>query len=324
MRKVTINPITLVAILSITLLFTISSQSIVYGQMSDQASPSLPPWIKNNFKWYSEGVISEGEVLNAIKHLADNNIIRLNPQDPISQSMQDFRNNPQLMQNWMNPMMNDPELRQQMMNYWNQHMMWNPQHMQGWLGPMMDDPNLRQQMYDSMYGHNPFMQSMMADPQFQNMWGGHMMGRGMMGPGMMGGYQSSTTPIPSGEDSQIRTFDISMEEVEFMAEVVTQDGNLEFATVELHVWEPDLIIVNQGDTVVLNISNPRKHAHTFSIPDFGLNTKILEPREGVDSVTFIADTPGVFTFYCGLPYNPDKLYCDPDHSMMTGTLIVLE
>ena len=44
----------------------------------------------------------------------------------------------------------------------------------------------------------------------------------------------------------------------------------------------------------------------------------------MDTVTFVADTSGVFTFYCGLPYNADRGYCDPDHSMMTGTLIVLE
>ena len=115
-----------------------------------------------------------------------------------------------------------------------------------------------------------------------------------------------------------------MEEVEFFAEAENEEGEEGVSFVELHRWEPNMIIVHQGDTVVLEISNPRKHAHTFSIPAFDVDSQILEPREGIDTVTFVADTSGVFTFYCGLPYNPDKLYCDPDHSMMTGTLVVLE
>jgi len=297
-------------------------------QSTSLERPALPPWIKNNFKWYSEGAISEGEILNSIKYLTENNLIQLEPKDFPTQFMQHMRHNPSQMNPWMSSMMNDPQLRQQMMNSWNNHMMWNPNHMQGWMGPMMDDQNLRQQMYDSMYNHHNFMHGMMNDPAFQD----RLMGQGMMGGHMMGGHMgghmsssaSSTQSIPTDEDVQTRVFDISLEEVEFYAEVVTEDGSKEIAFVELHIWEPDLIIVNQDDTVVLNISNPRKHAHTFSIPDFGVNTKILEPREGADTITFVADTPGVFTFYCGLPYNPDKLYCDPDHNMMTGTLIVLE
>lgn len=143
----------------------------------------------------------------------------------------------------------------------------------------------------------------------------------MMENNMIGSQSSQT--IPANEEPQTRTFQISMEEVEFFAEVKNEDGTEDTAFVELHTWEPNLIIVNQGDTVVLEISNPRKHAHMLSIPDFGVNSQILEPREGKDTVTFVADSPGVFTFYCGLPYNPDQLYCAPDHSMMTGTLIVL-
>jgi len=232
-----------------------------------------------------------------------------------SQQMQQMMNDPQTMNQWMNTMMNDPQMQQQMMS----HMMGN----QGMMNSMMNN----QDMMNMMMGNNMMMDgnmmmgnNMMMDGNM--MMGGHMMDSGMMGQGMMSSQSSQT--IPTDTEPQTRTFQISMEEVEFYAEVENEGGKEGIAFVELHRWEPNTIIVNQGDTVVLEITNPRKHAHTLSIPAFNVNSEMLEPREGADTVTFVADTPGVFTFYCGLPYNPDKLYCDPDHNMMTGTLIVLE
>jgi hypothetical protein len=218
-------------------------------------------------------------------------------------------------------------------------MMSNPQHMNQMMDPMMNtmmnDPQMQQQMMTHMMEHQGMMNSMINNQEMMNqmmgsgmmmdgnmMMGDHMMGSGMMNQGTMS--SQSTQTIPTNEEPQTRTFQISMEEVEFYAEVENEGGEEAIAFVELHRWEPNTIIVNQGDTVVLEITNPRKHAHTLSIPAFNVNSEMLEPREGADTVTFVADTPGVFTFYCGLPYNPDKLYCDPDHNMMTGTLIVLE
>jgi hypothetical protein len=273
--------------------------------------------------------------------------------DPMSMKFQNqelfdqmMSNNPRMSQHWMDSgmmmnqqqmqqMMNDPQTMQQM----HDMMMSNPQHMNQMMGPMMNtmmnDPEMQQQMMNHMMNHQGMMDYMVANQDMMNMMmgnnmmmdgnmmmGGHMMGSGMMGQGMMSSQSSQT--IPSDTEPQTRTFQISMEEVEFYAEVENEGGEEAIAFVELHRWDPNTIIVNQGDTVVLEITNPRKHAHTLSIPAFNVNSEMLEPREGADTVTFVADTPGVFTFYCGLPYNPDKLYCDPDHNMMTGTLIVLE
>ena len=245
-----------------------------------------------------------------------------------SQSMQQMMNDPQQMNQWMTTMMNDPQAMQQM----HDMMMNDPQHMNQMMAPMMNymmnDPQMQQQMMTHMMNHQGMMDYMMNHPDMMNMMdgnmmmGGHMMGSGMMHQGMMSSQSSQT--IPTDADPQTRVFQISMEEVEFYAEVENEEGAEEIAFVELHTWEPNIIIVNQGDTVVLEITNPRKHAHTLSIPAFDVYSGMLEPRVGEDTVTFVADTPGVFTFYCGLPYNPDKLYCDPDHNMMTGTLIVLE
>ena len=241
---------------------------------------------------------------------------------------QHMMQDPDTMNQWMNTMINDPQTMQQM----HDMMMNDPQHMTQMMGPMMDtlmnDPELQQQMMNHMMNNQEMMDYMMNHPDMMNMMdgnmmmGGHMMGSGMMHQGMMSSQSSQT--IPADAEPQTRTFQISMEEVEFYAEVENEEGEEEIAFVELHVWEPNIIIVNQGDTVVLEITNPRKHAHTLSVPAFNVYSDMLEPRVGTDTVTFVADTPGVFTFYCGLPYNPDKLYCDPDHNMMTGTLIVLE
>jgi len=252
-----------------------------------------------------------------------------NTYDPMSMKFQNqelfdqmMTNNPKMSQQWMDSGMMG-----------QQQMMYDPQMTNQWMNAMMDDPQMHQLMIDSMMNHQGMMNSMMNHQDMMNMMmgsgmmsgsmmtGGHMMGSGMMDSGMMSSQSSQS--IPTDTEPQTRTFQISMEEVEFFAEVENEGGEEAIAFVELHRWEPNTIIVNQGDTVVLEITNPRKHAHTLSIPVFNVNSEMLEPREGADTVTFVADTPGVFTFYCGLPYNPDKLYCDPDHSMMTGTLIVL-
>ena len=37
----------------------------------------IPSWVKNIFKWYSEGTISEDEVINAIKFLINQGIVKL-------------------------------------------------------------------------------------------------------------------------------------------------------------------------------------------------------------------------------------------------------
>lgn len=187
----------LILVLAFVLVSTLGTQFIF-------AEESLPEWIKNNFTWFAEGKISEGEVLNAIKYLVENDLI-----------------------------------------------------------------------------------------QIEN-------------------------------ESQTRTFQISLEEVEFWAEVENSEGEKEVAYVELHRWEPNIIVVNKGDTVILEISNPRKNTHSLSVPAFDARTGTLEPRTGTDTIQFVADKAGSFDFICSTPYMPNKNYCDPDHSMMKGTIIVLE
>ncbi|MCH7967580.1 MAG: cupredoxin domain-containing protein [Thaumarchaeota archaeon] len=157
-----------------------------------------------------------------------------------------------------------------------------------------------------------------------------MMNPGMTGSGITTGSglvtlqnSESLKSLQDSDESQTRTFDIILDEVKFFAKT-ENEGQEAVVLVELHQWNPDLIVVNEGDTVVLNISNPRKHTHSFIVPEFGVSTNVLEPRTGSETIQFVADKAGIFTFSCGLPYNAASGQCEPDHSMMTGTLIVLE
>lgn len=109
----------LVIVLAFVLVSTLGTQFVF-------AEESLPEWIKNNFTWFAEGKISEGEVLGAIKYMVENNLIKIE---------------------------NEP---------------------------------------------------------------------------------------------QTKTFQISLEEVEFWAEVENSEGEQEVAYVELHRWEPNIIVVNKG------------------------------------------------------------------------------
>ena len=46
-------------------------------QASETAQEQVPDWVKNNAKWWADGLISEDDFLNGIKHLVENGIIRI-------------------------------------------------------------------------------------------------------------------------------------------------------------------------------------------------------------------------------------------------------
>ena len=237
--------------------------------------------------------------------------------------MNQFRNNPQSMQNFMNPMMNDPELQPQMRG----NMMQNSQFMQGMMGPMSMDPQLREQMLQTMMNNPQMMEQMQQMMGSGNMMmgGGMMMNQEMMDMMMSPNTISNpATVIPSNGEPQVRSFDIELGEVEFFANTENEEGVEDTVFVELHRWSPNTIVVNKGDTVALKVTNPRGNYHSFSIPEFGVSTSMLDPRGGTEIIEFVADKTGTFTFSCEVPYNPDQQWCDPDHAMMTGTLIVLD
>ena len=77
-------------------------------------------------------------------------------------------------------------------------------------------------------------------------------------------------------------------------------------------FDPELIIVDRGDTVILHITSIDV-SHGFKLPVFGVYEN-LEPGETID-VEFIPDKMGEFLYSC-------SVYCGSGHDTMKGKFIV--
>jgi len=53
---------------------------IVVSSAPIAQTAAIPDWVDQNFKWYGEGLISQTELINAIKYLIDNDIMILDPE----------------------------------------------------------------------------------------------------------------------------------------------------------------------------------------------------------------------------------------------------
>lgn len=86
-------------------------------------------------------------------------------------------------------------------------------------------------------------------------------------------------------------------------------------TLEVGDWyfNPEVITVYYGDTVVLNLKSA-EGVHGFRLPEFDVNQRI-SPNKPV-TVTFVANKRGEFTFYC-------NVVCGSGHSAMNGKLVVI-
>nr|WP_247747352.1 hypothetical protein [Alkalihalobacillus sp. BA299] len=79
---------------------------------------------------------------------------------------------------------------------------------------------------------------------------------------------------------------------------------------------PDVIEVNEGDTVTLHITNndfDQDIVHGLGIMDYNLNFEQMPGQ--TKSITFVADKTGVFPIYC-------TNFCSALHQEMTGYLLV--
>lgn len=131
------------------------------------------------------------------------------------------------------------------------------------------------------------------------------------------------TPFPTASKAApaaTRTFDIVMGE----GKVVVEVGGKDELGGEFHRWEPAVLVAFTGDTVVLNVGNPRKRKHSLVIEAFKVDTGELAPRTGKKTVRFTASKPGVYQITCGLKPEDGKDWCDPDHKYQVGHLIVLD
>ncbi|QLH03174.1 hypothetical protein C5F47_06235 [Nitrosopumilus cobalaminigenes] len=62
----------------LTIIFTISIISILGLSLTVSASDSsIPDWVKNNAKWWSEGSISETDYISSLEYLIENKIIEI-------------------------------------------------------------------------------------------------------------------------------------------------------------------------------------------------------------------------------------------------------
>lgn len=81
-------------------------------------------------------------------------------------------------------------------------------------------------------------------------------------------------------------------------------------------WEPSVIEVNRGDTVLLHVvgeDDGTGAGHGIAFGSFGVH-KVVRGGETVD-IEFVADKSGTFPFVC-------SVFCGRGHADMKGTLIV--
>ena len=86
-------------------------------------------------------------------------------------------------------------------------------------------------------------------------------------------------------------------------------------TVEGGGWSVREIHIRQGETVTLRLTS-EDVTHGFLIPDLGIEAQPIVPGT-YQTVTFRADRPGVYTYYC-------NVLCSHRHGAMIGKLIVDE
>jgi len=77
-------------------------------------------------------------------------------------------------------------------------------------------------------------------------------------------------------------------------------------------FNPGIIMVNEGDTVVLHIESGDTE-HGIAIPEFEVSQTL--PLGETTDVEFVADKKGTYTFFC-------NVYCGSGHRDMKGTLVV--
>lgn len=90
------------------------------------------------------------------------------------------------------------------------------------------------------------------------------------------------------------------------APAMDEPGTRSFTMVSIEddgakIWLPSVIAVDQGDKVKLTLKNlvpGAENQHGFTIPAYNITEVVTrgEPK----TITFVADKPGVFPFFCQL------------------------
>ena len=64
-------------------------------------------------------------------------------------------------------------------------------------------------------------------------------------------------------------------------------------------FDPDEIVVTQGDRINLTIINEDDYDHGITVEAFGVSQRI--PANGTIKISFVATQAGEFTYYCSVP-----------------------
>ena len=107
-----------------------------------------------------------------------------------------------------------------------------------------------------------------------------------------------------------------MEPVQKQSEAVTVNATKNFTVVAKQFtfsFSPSPFVVNQGDTVTLDITSSDVQ-HGFAVEQFFTSGTTFS-KGTHRTITFTASTPGTFTYFC-------TFSCGPGHPNMNGTLIV--
>jgi uncharacterized cupredoxin-like copper-binding protein len=116
--------------------------------------------------------------------------------------------------------------------------------------------------------------------------------------------ESAANSSNASDDSDTTEESESTEEGEHVhVEVIGQDL----------LFEPNEVVVNQGDTVHMTFVNEGAIPHDFTLHDFDVKTEIISGGESSELV-FVAEKKGEFQFICSVPGHAE--------AGMTGTLIV--
>ncbi len=118
-----------------------------------------------------------------------------------------------------------------------------------------------------------------------------------------------TAPAPA-------TIDLSL--------LITGRGGIDGPS-EGHLFDPQMLVVRQGDIVRLRVMNQSFFRHAIEIAGYGVSTgELTGGSSASELVTFTADKPGIFEYRCDLPHDQATGTCAPDHAQMIGHLVVIE
>lgn len=121
---------------------------------------------------------------------------------------------------------------------------------------------------------------------------------------------ASAQPLPRAVPAAI---DLSM--------LITGRGAIG-GSAESHLYDPQLLVARQGDTVRLRVMNQSHFRHGIEFVGYSVRTGELNGGQSED-LSFTADKPGIFEYRCYTPYDPATATCALDHEHMIGHLVVI-